>query len=124
MVYQKIQVRFGDVLLPPWLVDEEKSLFYELYYLISDELRTPTTDPHTRYSINAIIWGGEVVIQVDDDKSFRTMFSVNLNTEDVIILDLTSIISKPLQVSFLPGNEEVDQDEEDLEDDDEEDVED
>ena len=127
MVYQKIQVRFGDVLLPPWFVDEEKSFFYELYCVIDDELRTKTIDPHTRYSINAINRGGEVVIKVEDDKSFMTMFSYNSNAEDMIILDVTPIISKPLQVSYPPENEEVDLDEEvdeDIDEEDEEDIED
>ena len=59
MVYHNIQVRSGDILLPPWLVDEDRSFFHEMYCWISDELRTPTSNPHTRYSIDAIIRGGE-----------------------------------------------------------------
>ena len=89
-------------MLPPWFVDEEKSFFNELYYAIDDELRTTTTNPHTRYSINTIIRGGEVVIKVEDDKSFMTMFSYNSNAEDIIILGVTPIISKSLQVSYPP----------------------
>ena len=121
MVYHNIQVRSGDILLPPWLVDEDRSFFHELYCWISEELTTPTSNPHTRYSIDAIIRGGEVIMQVHDDKSLMAMFSINSNAEDVIVLDVTPIIYEPLQVRYPSENEEVNEDE-DEEDDDEEDV--
>ena len=54
--------------------------YCHLYCWISDELRTPTSNPHTRYSIDAIIRGGKVIMQVDDDKPMMAMFSANSNT--------------------------------------------